>query len=49
MLKTKQTKSMKRFLTLAGLVLMTVASNQAYSPNGVSINIRGAAADPLAV
>jgi hypothetical protein len=48
MQKSKQTKSMKRFLTLAGLVLITAASNQVHAQNGVGINSTGAAADPSA-
>ena len=46
--KSKQTKSMKRFLTMAALVLITAASNQVYAQNGVGINPTGAAAHPSA-
>ena len=47
--KNKQTKIMKRFLKMAGHVLMTGASNQVYSQKGVGVNGTGAAADPSAV
>ena len=47
--KNKQTKSMKRLLTMAGLVLITAASSQVYAQNGVGINPTGAAAHPSAV
>ena len=46
--KSKQTKSMKRFLTIASLVIITAASSQVYAQNGVGINSTGAAADPSA-
>jgi hypothetical protein len=49
MQKSKQTKSMKRFLTMAGLVLITAASSQVHAQNGVGINPTGAAAHPSAV
>ena len=35
---SKQTKNLKRLLTMAGMVLMTAASNQVYSQNNVGIN-----------
>jgi hypothetical protein len=47
--KNKQTKSMKRLLTMAGLVFITAASNLVHAQNGVGINPTGAAADPSAV
>ena len=47
--KSKQTKSMKRFLTIASLVIITAASNQVYAQNGVGINSTGAAAHPSAL
>jgi hypothetical protein len=47
--KNKQTKSMKRILTMAGLVIITAASSQVQAQNGVGINPTGAAADPSAV
>jgi hypothetical protein len=47
--KSKQTKSMKRLLTMAGLVIITAASSQVYAQNGVGINPTGAAAHPSAV
>jgi hypothetical protein len=47
--KNKHTKSLKRFLTMAGFVLITAASSQVYAQNGVGINPTGAAADPSAV
>ena len=46
--KSKQTKSMKRFLTIASLVIITAASSQVYAQNGVGINPTGAAAHPSA-
>ena len=46
--KSKQTKRLKRFLTMAGIVLITAASSQVYAQNGVGINPTGAAADPSA-
>ena len=46
--KNKQTNSLKRLLTMAGLVFITAASNQVYAQNGVGINPTGAAADPSA-
>jgi hypothetical protein len=46
--KSKQTKRLKRFLTMAGIVLITGASSQVYAQNGVGINPTGAAADPSA-
>ncbi len=48
MQKSKQTKSLKRLLTMAGLVIITAASSQVYAQNGVGINPTGAAADPSA-
>ena len=45
---SKQAKSVKRFLTMAVLVIITAASNQVYAQNGVAINFTGAAADPSA-
>ncbi len=48
MQKSKQTKMLKRFLTMAGFVLITTASNQVNAQNGVGINSTGAAADPSA-
>jgi hypothetical protein len=47
--KSKQTKRLKRILTMAGLVLITAASSQVYAQNGVGINPTGAAAHPSAV
>lgn len=47
--KSKQTKIMKRFLKMAGHLLMTGASNQVYSQKGVGVNVTSAAADPSAV
>ena len=46
--KNKQTKSMKRLLTMAGLVIITAASSQVQAQNGVGINPTGAAAHPSA-
>jgi hypothetical protein len=46
--KSEQTKMLKRFLTMAGLVLITSASSQVHAQNGVGINPTGAAADPSA-
>jgi hypothetical protein len=46
--KSKQAKSLKRFLTMAGLVLITAANSQVYSQNGVGINSSGVAAHPSA-
>ena len=46
--KNKQTKSLKRLLTVAGLVFITAASNLVHAQNGVGINPTGAAADPSA-
>ena len=46
--KSKQAKSMKRLLTVAGLVLITAVSSQVCAQNGVGINPTGAAADPSA-
>ena len=46
--KSKQTKSMKRLLTMAGFVLITAASSQVNAQNGVGINPTGAAAHPSA-
>ena len=48
MQKSKQTKRLKRFLTMAGFVLITAASSQVNAQNGVGINPTGAAADPSA-
>ena len=48
MQKSKQTKSLKRFLTMASFLLITAASSQVYAQNGVGINSTGAAADPSA-
>jgi hypothetical protein len=48
MYKKKQTKSLKRLLTMAVLVLITAASHQVHAQNGVGINPTGAAADPSA-
>ena len=45
---SKQAKSVKRFLTMAVLVIITAASNQVYAQNGVAINFTGAAAHPSA-
>jgi hypothetical protein len=47
--KSKQTKRLKRLLTMAVLVLITAASSQLYAQNGVGINPTGAAAHPSAV
>ena len=47
--KSKQTKSMKRLLTMTGLVIITAASSQVFAQNGVGINPTGAAAHPSAV
>jgi hypothetical protein len=47
--KNKQTKSLKRLLTMAGLVIITAASSQVQAQNGVGINPTGAAAHPSAV
>jgi hypothetical protein len=47
--KSKQTKRLKRFLTMAVLVLITAASSQVHAQNGVGINPTGAAAHPSAV
>jgi uncharacterized protein (TIGR02145 family) len=46
--KSEQTKMLKRFLTMAGVVLIIAASNQVHAQNGVGINPTGAAADPSA-
>ena len=46
--KSEQTKMLKRFLTMAGIVLISAASSQVYAQNGVGINPTGAAADPSA-
>ena len=46
--KNKQTKSLKRLLTMAGLVIITAASSQVQAQNGVGINPTGAAAHPSA-
>jgi hypothetical protein len=46
--KNKQTNSLKRLLTMAGLVIITAASSQVYAQNGVGINPTGAAAHPSA-
>ena len=48
MQKSKQTKMLKRFLTMAGIVIITAASSQVYAQNGVGINPTGAAAHPSA-
>ncbi len=48
MKKTTQTKGLKRFLTMAGIVLITTASSQVHAQNGVGINSTGAPADPSA-
>ena len=48
MQKSKQTKRLKRLLTMAGFVLITAASNQVHAQNGVGINPTGAAAHPSA-
>jgi hypothetical protein len=46
--KNKQTKILKRLLTMAGLVIITAASSQVQAQNGVGINPTGAAAHPSA-
>ena len=46
--KSEQSKMLKRFLTMAGFVLITAASSQVHAQNGVGINPTGAAADPSA-
>jgi uncharacterized protein (TIGR02145 family) len=48
MKKTTHIKSLKRFLTMSGFVMMIAASNNVYSQNGVGINPTGAPADPSA-
>jgi hypothetical protein len=48
MQKSKQTKMLKRFLTMAGIVLVTAACSLVHAQNGVGINPTGAAADPSA-
>jgi hypothetical protein len=48
MKKSKQTKSLKRLLTMAGFVLITAASSQVHAQDGVGINPTGAAAHPSA-
>ena len=48
MQKSKQTKSLKRLLIIAGLVIITAASSRVHAQNGVGINPTGAAADPSA-